>query len=390
MRPLLILLATIAVLPSCNGDDHGLFAPAGSIPHQDAAAGSAGAAGAAGASAIVSDAGSEKGPMQDAATAPEAAPQDAGAQEAIPPACVVTSLAAGDYGRELQIDGRKRKYQIHVPVGLGASPAPVVLAFHGGGHTAKGFEAFAHLAAKSDAAKFVLVEPDGLGAFGPASDGTAETWNAGNCCSSPAAQDANDVGFVEAILDSLAEELCVDDHRVFATGFSNGAMLSHRLACELSDRIAAIAAVSGGMGEKDLQAHPPATIFACNPARAMPILHIHGTHDACYPFKGGWGPAAAVVFEPVMDTVGGWVKRNGCAATAANVYQNAAATCVAWDCTAPGDVTLCTIDGAGHYWPGGDDWPGSKIACGLNQGARSKDLIANDFIWEYFASHPMP
>ncbi len=308
-------------------------------------------------------------------------------------------LAPGDYVRTLAMDGGTRTYYVHVPSGaMGPGPAPLVLAFHGGGMTVYGdgglgFELFAHVRAKSDSSGFVLIEPEGTAALG-GQPGTLDVFNAGNCCELAEQKNANvdDVGFVSAIIDAIGKETCIDPKRVFATGLSNGAMLSHRLACQLSDKIAAIAAVSGGMGNRDLDTLPaPTTLFQCNPDRPVPILHIHGTQDACYPFDGGWGPLSLLTFEAVPLTIANWVTRNGCDAGApTRVFENGAASCYLYGCPKNAEVELCTIDGGGHYWPGGDDWAGSTFLCGANQGVRSSDLIANDAMWTWFQAHPMP
>jgi polyhydroxybutyrate depolymerase len=308
--------------------------------------------------------------------------------------CAVPSLAAGDYSRTLDLDGGSRTYSIHIPPGLSLSTAaPLVFAFHGGGQTAMSFEGFVHLQAKSDSSGFILVEPEGTPALPGSSPGTLDVWNAGNCCelASQVNDNVDDIGFVAAMLASIESEVCVDPKRVFATGFSNGAMLSHRLACQLADRVAAIVTVSGGMGNRNLDVTPAEALFPCSPARSVPVLHIHGTQDACYPFDGGYVPLSAITAEPVMVTVADWVIRNGCSSSPPTTVLTAGlATCLLYPCPATGAVELCTIDGGGHYWPGGDDWAGSQVVCGLSQGVRSMDLIANDVLWKWFVQHPMP
>lgn len=343
----------------------------------------------------------------DAANELDSSPPDAAAADGAPAlVCPPSSLPAGDYTRTLTVDGGARTYYVHVPPSLGslgslgaASAASLVLAFHGGGMTVMGdgglgFELFAHVRAKSDASGFILVEPEGTPALPGSQPGALDVFNAGNCCEQAEQKNANvdDVGFVSAIIDAVSTEVCIDPKRVFATGLSNGAMLSHRLACQLSDRIAAIAAVSGGMGNRDLDTFPsPTTLFPCNPTRPVPVLHIHGTQDACYPFDGGWGPLSLLTFEAVPLTIQNWVTRNGCEAGApTQVFSSGAASCVLYPCAKTAEVELCTIDGGGHYWPGGDDWAGSTFLCGANQGVRSSDIIANDAMWSWFQAHPMP
>jgi polyhydroxybutyrate depolymerase len=149
--------------------------------------------------------------------------------------------------------------------------------------------------------------------------------------------------------------------------------------------------VSGGLGDMNLDKTPAEVLYPCNPGRQVPVLHIHGTQDACYPFDGGWGPLSLVTFESVPVTIQDWVTRNGCSTSPpTTVLTNGAATCQLYPCPHAGEVEFCTIDGGGHYWPGGDDWAGSEVFCGANQGARSADIIANDAFWSWFTAHPMP
>src|SRR5262249_41276708 len=153
----------------------------------------------------------------------------------------------------------------------GTRPFPVVLAFHGGGSNAGQMVRFSGLNDKADQAGFLVVYPNGTGRLEQ-----ALTWNGGNCCGYAMLNKVDDGAFVRALLDDLGKVAKVDAKRVYATGMSNGAILAYRLASELSDRIAAIAPVSGPMGTEK-----------CNPTRPVPVLHFHGTDDDFAPFKGG-------------------------------------------------------------------------------------------------------
>ena len=88
----------------------------------------------------------------------------------------------------------------------------------------------------------------------------------------------DDVEFTRKVLDDLATTATIDSKRVFATGMSNGGIMSYRLASELSDQIAAIAPVGGPMGTD-----------TCKPKRPVSVIHLHGTDDEPAPFKGGKG-----------------------------------------------------------------------------------------------------
>lgn len=301
-----------------------------------------------------------------------------------PQGCPAAPLAAGKYLRHVQSGGLNRAFYLRVPPGYTNQPTPVVLAFHGGGHTATGFEAFLHLMPKAEAAGFIAVWPEGTGVLG------LNSWNSGACCPTATMGAVDDVAFTRALLDELEKLVCVDRRRVYATGFSNGAMQAHRLACELSDRIAAIAPVAGGLGAKNVAA-PGSPYFTCAPARHVPLLEIHGTKDACYPWAGGASPLVpSVTFTGVDETIAGWVARNGCSTATTVTFQQGTTVCRRYQCPADGTVELCRVEGGGHYWPGADDWPGSKVLCGGQQGALTNDLKAVDAIWQFFVDHPMP
>ena len=156
------------------------------------------------------------------------------------------------------------------------------------------------------------------------------------------------------------------------TGFSNGGMLSHRLACEMSDKIASIGAVAGTLA-----------VASCMPSRPAPspVLHVHGKDDPVVLYDGG-GLSGG---ESVADTISFWVMNDGCTdTTPAQVYMNGDATCVQYSaCHAGSAVELCTISDGGHQWPGGND-------AGFGLGTLSMDLDASETIVKFFADHPLP
>ena len=139
-------------------------------------------------------------------------------------------------------DGLKRTALVRVPGQVAERrPLPVVLNFHGGAGNAVGQQRYVHMDAIADREGFIVVYPNGTGVL----EDRLLAWNAGTCCGMAAREETDDVGYVRALLDELARRLPVDSARVYATGLSNGAMMSYRLAAELSDRIAAIAPVAG-------------------------------------------------------------------------------------------------------------------------------------------------
>ena len=158
----------------------------------------------------------------------------------------------------------------------------------------------------------------------------------------------DDVKFVSMLLDDLATVVNVDPKRVFATGMSNGGMMCYRLAAELSDRIAAIAPVSGTIA-----------ISAYKPMRPVPIMHFHGTADKIVPFTGPNGTPKFLTFKSVEETICLCVKTNRCpeTPTVTDLPDNSRRRHhgKAED-LGPGpdgaEVVLVEIHGGGHTWPG--------------------------------------
>ncbi len=155
-----------------------------------------------------------------------------------------------DIKSRLVFDGVRRDYVLHIPPGYDpARSAPLVIALHGCAGDFSYQIRVSGLSEKSDRQGFLLVCPNGTGRFGR----FLLTWNAGSCCGWSLARGVDDVGFIDALIDHLGEQLNIDPRRIYATGFSNGAMLAYQLACRLSQRIAAIAPVGGSMSGQEPQ-----------------------------------------------------------------------------------------------------------------------------------------
>jgi polyhydroxybutyrate depolymerase len=204
-------------------------------------------------------------------------------------------------------------------------------------------------------------------------------WNGGNCGGNRLPKEVDDVAFVSALLDDLIGSYAVDPQRIYATGISNGAVMTYRLAAELSDRIAAIAPVSGSMGT-DLGA----------PKRPLSVVHFHGTLDEYVPFLGGVGKKSisGTPYWPVSHSIRAWVKANGCdehpkvevlskSGDELEVTRNTHAAG-----NEGSEVVLVTIEGGGHTWPGMK--PPAKTL-----GKSTLSISANDLMWEFFEKHPM-
>jgi polyhydroxybutyrate depolymerase len=289
-----------------------------------------------------------------------------------------------------------RDYTLHLPPSWRAgTPLPVVLALHGGGGKKEGMGRItcaggdtsdpSCLDAVADREGFAVVYPDGTAGL------LGRTWNAGGgtdgwrCVSGAACKDGvDDLAYFDALLDDLEAAVAVDTARIYATGLSNGAAMTHRLACERADRFAAIAPVSG--------ANQFAAAGSCTPSRPVPVLHVHGTDDPCWSYAGGAGACLQKdggVYVSVDASMAGWADRDGCdGGTTEEALPDLAddgtnVTRVSWGgCAA--DVQLLRVDGGGHAWPGGYQY--AKVD---TVGVVSEDVVASDLIWAFFAAHPM-
>lgn len=284
-------------------------------------------------------------------------------------------IGAGDYDRTVSVGDRERNYLVHVPENYKAEkPTPVVLVFHGGASHAKGMVRFSGMNDKADEAGFIAVYPNGTGRIA-----NVRTFNGGNCCGYAMRNGVDDVEFTRRLLDDLGTVVNVDPKRVFATGMSNGGIISYRLASELSDRIAAIAPVGGPMGTK-----------TCRPGRPVPVIHFHGTDDNNAPFAGGRGKGiSATNFYSVEHSIQAWIKANGCrtdaVVTRPRPVVNDGTTIIRRTYSGGRDgsqVVLIEIAGGGHTWPG-------RPTIVKFLGKTTRNISANDAMWEFFVKHPM-
>jgi polyhydroxybutyrate depolymerase len=248
-----------------------------------------------------------------------------------------------------------------------------VLLLHGGFGSGAQIETASRLLEVADANRFIVTSPDGV-----AGPGGVRTWNGGGCCGYAAATGVDDVGFMGALLDRLEAGLCIDRRRVYTAGMSNGAIMSHRLGCDLAARVRAVGSVAGAM-----MARP------CAPVRPVPVMEIHGTGDLNIPYDGGTGcGAAGVPFRSVVSTIDGWLVRDACKGRTRTLLQQGDGTCVnPSNCSAGTDVALCTIPNGGHQWPGGNP-PAIGGLPGCPFGYQSQTFSASQVLWQFFRQHP--
>ncbi|MBI2331319.1 MAG: dienelactone hydrolase family protein [Chloroflexi bacterium] len=274
--------------------------------------------------------------------------------------------------RTLNHDNIERSYILYTPANLDVSSSvPVVFVFHGGGGNAENAMRMSGMNEIADQQGFLVVYPNGTSRF----EDKLFTWNGGDCCGFAQENQMDDVGFVRAIIGDLQTVTNIDPKRVYASGMSNGGIMSYRLACEAADIFAAITSVSGTLN-----------VSPCNPTENISVMHFHGTDDQHIPYNGGVGSESLVDinFVSVQSTVDFWAAFNGCnSQPQTNSFEDVQHQ--VWDrCAGSSSVELYTIIGGKHAWPGseGSGWAGGDEP--------TQSISASQLIWEFFEAHPKP
>lgn len=258
----------------------------------------------------------------------------------------------------------KRTYRFHM--GKDAKkPAPLVIALHGAGSNGLQTEVLTGLSALADQKGFAAAYPDG----------TNRLWRYDGF--SP------DIDFIRDLIDELVKSGEVDRTRVYVTGISNGAYLSNRLACEIGDRIAAIAPVSGTM--------PKLMAERMKPERPIPVMYFHGTDDKVVGYDGTDMFTKRAASLGAEEWVAWWAKKNG-GAEKPEVEKmpdraDDGTTVERWsykETEKGAPVIFYKITGGGHTWPG------SKVDIEKVLGRTTKDIDASELMWGFFEKHRLP
>ncbi|XRQ05029.1 alpha/beta hydrolase family esterase [Actinomadura welshii] len=252
-----------------------------------------------------------------------------------------------------------REYLLHVPSkvtggdwedGEPADPPALVIALHGGLATMDKMEEMSGFNRQSDEHGFLVAYPNGF----------MTTWNAGDCCGAAKIGDVDDVGFLTKLIDKLTGAGLADPDRVYVTGFSNGAGMAYRMACEKPGKVAAIGVVEGAL------------VTDCDPGEPVSAMIFHGTADGSVPFNGGGNRDFndRRPFPPVSEAVDFWRRVGGLP----EPHERVRALTGDTECESTGKgergtaVTFCKINGGGHEWP----------------------AKASAMLWDFFAAHPDP
>lgn len=269
--------------------------------------------------------------------------------------CINPFLSAQQINGSFVYDGINRSWIAYLPDGyVQGQPMPLLLALHGYTQNGQSMMQFSNFNSVADTGNFVVAYPDGVD----------NSWNVGFAGGST----ADDVGFLSALIDTLHYQYNIDLNQVYSTGFSNGGFMSYRLACELGNRIAAIAPVSGTMTD--------GAYNGCMPYRPVPVLHIHGTSDFVVSYTGGFGN------KSVDQVIEYWTGFNNCPTSPVIenlpdiVAEGSTVQRYIWSpCDLGTEVVLLKVINGGHTWPGSTGTTGIGIT--------NRDIVASQEIWNF-------
>jgi len=288
----------------------------------------------------------------------------------------VIRAARQDAKHTIEVGGTERSYLLHVPAALPTGRGvPLVLIFHGGGGHAWNMPGFTHFDDLADREGFIAAYPDSIGG----------NWNDDREIST-----TDDVAFVRAVIEDIERDHAIDPRRIYATGISNGGFFSNKLACDLGDRIAAIASVAATMPEK--------LLARCKPSRPMSVLYMHGTNDPLVPIEGGkvglrHGRSRGQCVS-LTDAARFWRTEDQIGAAGDpdaddlpdHVDDGTHVHRETWGGGRDGtEVVVYTIEGGGHAWPGGAQYLPKFIV-----DVASQNLDATRTIWDFLRTHSLP
>lgn len=311
--------------------------------------------------------------LPESAVAQEATPEitpeitaEATAEATLPPNVLSEFPGAGRYTIQLPVDERTRSAGVYIPEAYEASSDafPLVIVMHGAGGNGSGIESISGFNDLAESEGFIAVYPDGI----------SGVWNDGRT-GSVQLREIDDVAFIEQMIDFLSGKLNIDARRIYATGYSMGAMMSYRLACEVPERIAAVAGVASTM--------PEYVAPMCVNRMPVPVMIVQGTDDTVVPWTGYMAGRGG--YMSAADSLRYWGWHNNCQTYSGISPQEAVeddGTLVLTqrytDCTDGADVVLYGI----YY--GGHTWPGHPFGSPDTLGVTSMRIDASRVIWAFF------
>lgn len=298
-------------------------------------------------------------------------------------ACGTTTISddeitgPGAYRMQLDSDGTTREYIAYLPESFDENLAyPVVFVFHGGGGQAETTFENNNWQEKADDEQFITIFPEGSreDPDEPANfNGNPQSWNDGSGRSAIGAvqRDADDIQFIEELIDDLQTRFNINPNNLFATGFSNGASMSFRIGRELPHHFTAIAPVAGSDWLPEVQPETPPD-----------LLYITGTEDPLNPFDGGnvyLGQQFIGTKPPVEEMILEWSELHNCSNNASTEIESNIRT-YSYGCgESPKPVKMLALVGHGHHWPGS-----TSLLPAFIVGPNATDLDATETIWTFF------
>ncbi len=335
---------------------------------------------------------------------------------------LVSPTRAQETEEKIQVDDVERTFILHLPSGYDKQQHyPVIILFHGRNQDADDMERLTHFGQLADKAGIIAVYPKashgqwniGVRPEEPSSDmprrggqGRRGGWGGGypgggggggypGGGGNPGGQrgqqrrdetakrpePADDVAFLNQLLDQLALKFAVDTHRIYAAGLGDGGFMALRVGCAASDRVTAVAAVGAAL--------PKAMI--CLPSRAVPALFMNGTDDPIVPYGGGSYKLGRFHVLSAEDSAKTWAKFDHCEEKPTQdklppLQKDAkeTKTYTFTGCQNNSQVVLYSVKGGGNTWPGGEQYTSEKEV-----GKTSNALNANETIWNFLATKKM-
>ena len=276
-------------------------------------------------------------------------------------------ISIGDNYGQINNQGKLRTYYLYTPKSYHPNqPMPLVLVFHGDagtGHSISDVTRFNNLADKKG---FIVVYPDGMN----------QKWSLrGNSQGK-----VDDVLFVSALIDHLKQEINIDSHKVYATGFSRGGILTEALACKLSDKIAAFASVAGSL--------PVRLKPNCQPQTPVSMMIINGTNDHDVHYEGDDHTQRGALVS-ISDMVSFWRSHDQCISSSVSpllpgTKSSKVKAAQYSSCSGNSEVLQLAVVNGGHFWPGGVSTDTS-----LNKFNAQLGLNASQTIWDFFQRHSL-
>ena len=289
---------------------------------------------------------------------------------------------AGDTTVGVEFEGKTYPVLVHVPATVPPTRrVPLVLNLHGSSGNGPGQMDYSGLRAVAGDEGFIVAAPSGAISLprDPMPADGSWAWNVPGVPTTagqmPPPDARDDVRYLGRVIDVVAEKLCTDLRRTYATGHSGGARMSSALACRLAGRIAAIAAGAGlRAGRPDPDDVSVPEVEDCRPTRPVPVVTWHGQLDTVNPYPGSadlrWGYAVPVAAQT-------WARLNGCGAGPhAGTVTEHVTRLTYTGCRRGADVVLYRISDGGHVWPGVTE-PGTEID-------------AARILWDFFERFRLP